>query len=70
MRTRIEHEIFRYLLLAGSRVFASSRGNHMATQRLPKNDGIMADCSLRPGNRFLSDELKTRAHPFAPPARK
>lgn len=48
--THIEREIFRYLLLAGSRVFASSRGNHMATQRLPKNDGIMADCScLRPG---------------------
>lgn len=36
MRTRIEHEIFRYLLLAGSRVFASSRGNHMATQRPPQ----------------------------------
>lgn len=48
--THIEREIFRYLLLAGSRVFASSRGNHMAIQRLPKNDGIMADCScLRPG---------------------
>lgn len=50
MGARIEREIFRYLLLAGSRVFASSRGNHMAIQRLPKNDGIMADCScLRPG---------------------
>lgn len=35
----------------------------MATQRLPKNDGIMADCSLHPGNRFLSDELKMRASP-------